>query len=172
MVLHILRSDPTLRDLEHIQVDEPGMAYLFFFNKQGCQGLTLEAIQAMRAHVGEAFAEWISCSAHFAVNPVPLAEGWCHAMAASERCRLWSWAEYPTRLVPNLASSKLNSTPPLVGSAPFCCKNRSGRRHRVWTGRKGASKPPTGKASQGPAHKAGWRNLPPSSLERGGADSD
>ena len=35
MVLHVLKSDPTLRDLEHIQVDEPGMDYLFFFDKQG-----------------------------------------------------------------------------------------------------------------------------------------
>ena len=26
MVLHVLKSDPTLRDLEHIQVDGPGMA--------------------------------------------------------------------------------------------------------------------------------------------------
>ena len=41
MVLHILKGDPTLRDLKHIQVDGPGMAYLFFFNKQSCQGLTL-----------------------------------------------------------------------------------------------------------------------------------
>ena len=32
MVLHVLKSDPTLRDLEHIQVDRPGTAYLFFFN--------------------------------------------------------------------------------------------------------------------------------------------
>ena len=29
MVLHILKRDPTLRDPEHVQVDGPGMAYLF-----------------------------------------------------------------------------------------------------------------------------------------------
>ena len=28
MVLHILKGDPTLRDLEHVEVDSPGMAYL------------------------------------------------------------------------------------------------------------------------------------------------
>ena len=33
MVLHVLKGDSTLRDLEHIQVDSPGMAYLFFHNK-------------------------------------------------------------------------------------------------------------------------------------------
>ena len=77
MVLYVLKNDPTLRDLEHIQVDGPRMAYLFFFNKQGHQELTYEAAQAIRAHVGEAFAEWISCSAHFTVNPLPLVEGWC-----------------------------------------------------------------------------------------------
>ena len=36
MVLHVLKSDSTLRDLEHIQVDGHRMAFLFFFNKQGC----------------------------------------------------------------------------------------------------------------------------------------
>ena len=30
MVLHVLKSDPTIRDLEHVQVDGPRMAYLFF----------------------------------------------------------------------------------------------------------------------------------------------
>ena len=121
----VLKSDPTLRDLEHIQVDGPGMAYLLFFDKQVHQGLTLEAAQAMRAHITEAFAEWISCSVHFAVNPIPLAEGWRYAMAASEQCRLQSQAEYPGQPVPNMASSESDSTPPLVGSAPFC--------HEVWS---------------------------------------
>ena len=36
MVQYVLKSDPTLRDLEHVQVDGPGLAYLFFFDKQGC----------------------------------------------------------------------------------------------------------------------------------------
>ena len=77
MVMHILKGDPTMRDLEHVQVDGPGTAYLFFFDKQGHRGLTLDATQTLRTHVGEAFAEWISCSAHFSVIPLPLVEGWC-----------------------------------------------------------------------------------------------
>ena len=35
MVLHVLKRDPTLRDLEHVQVDSRGTAYLFFYDKQG-----------------------------------------------------------------------------------------------------------------------------------------
>ena len=70
----------------------------------------------MRAHVGEVFSEWICCSVHFAVNPIPLAEGWHHMMAASERHRLQSWLEYPGRPAPNLAFSESDSSPPLVGS--------------------------------------------------------
>ena len=66
----------------------------------------------------EAFSEWISCSAHFAVNPMPLTEGWHHVKAASERQRQWSRTEYIGRPVSNLASSKSDSTPPLVGSSP------------------------------------------------------
>ena len=34
MVMHILKGDPTLRDLEDVQVDSPYVAYLFF-DKQG-----------------------------------------------------------------------------------------------------------------------------------------
>ena len=76
MVMHILKGDPILRDLKHIQVDGPGTAYLFFFNKQGCKGLALEAAQTLRNHMGEVFTEWISHSAHFTVILLPLAEGW------------------------------------------------------------------------------------------------
>ena len=35
MVIHVLKSDPILRDLKHVQVDGPGTAYLFFYDKQG-----------------------------------------------------------------------------------------------------------------------------------------
>ena len=113
LVLHVLKSDPTLRDLEHIQVDGPRMAYLFF-DKQGSRGLTLEAAHAMRTHVREAFSEWISHSVHFTMNPMPLAEGWHHMMAASERQRQWSRMEYPGRPVSNQASSETDSTLLLV----------------------------------------------------------
>ena len=118
IVLHVLKSDSTLRDLEHIQVEGPGTAYLFF-DKQGHRGLTLKAPHAMRAHMGEAFSELISYSVHFAVSPMPLGEGWHHVMAASERHRQWSQAEYPGRPVLSLASSELDSNLPLVGSAPL-----------------------------------------------------
>ena len=33
MVIHILKNDPTLRDLEYVQVDNPGTVYLFFLDK-------------------------------------------------------------------------------------------------------------------------------------------
>ena len=51
MVMHILKGDSALRDLDHIQVDGPGTTYLFFFNKQGHKGLTLDATQTLRTHV-------------------------------------------------------------------------------------------------------------------------
>ena len=118
MVLHVLKGDPTLRDLKHVQVEGSGMAYLFFFDKKGCQRLTLEAAHMMRTHVGKAFSEWISHSTHFNVNPMPLAEGLCHMMVASERWRQWSRMVYPGRQVSNQASSETDSTLLLVGSAP------------------------------------------------------
>ena len=60
MVMHVLKGDPTLRDLEYVQVDSPSMAYLFFFDKQGHQGLKFDAAQALQMHVVEVFFKWIS----------------------------------------------------------------------------------------------------------------
>ena len=55
--MHVLKGNPTLRDLEHIQVDGPGTAYLFFYDIQGRKGPVLEATHALTAHVGDAFSE-------------------------------------------------------------------------------------------------------------------
>ena len=63
MVMHALKSDLVLWELEHVQVDGPGTAYLFFYDKQGHQGLEQDATDAVRTHMEEAFLEWIPCSA-------------------------------------------------------------------------------------------------------------
>ena len=118
MVMHVLKSNSTLRDLKHIQVDGPGTAYLFFFDKQSRSNLMHEATQAMQVHVREAFAEWISHSAHFAVNPLPLAEEWCHMVVALEQHRHWSWATCQRPAIPTPASNESDSAPQLVRSAP------------------------------------------------------
>ena len=76
MVMQVLKSDPVLRELEHVQVDGPGIAYLFFYDKQGHQGLGQDAMDAVWTHVEEAFSEWISCSAHFTISLFPLMEVW------------------------------------------------------------------------------------------------
>ena len=76
MVMHILKSNPVLRELEHVQVDGPGTAYLFFYDRQGCSGLSQDTVYTIWAHVEEAFSEWISCSTHFAISLLPLVEAW------------------------------------------------------------------------------------------------
>ena len=76
IVMHILESDPVLRELEHVQVDGLGIAYLFFYNKQGCRGLGQDAAHAVQTHVKEAFSQWISHSAHFTISLFPLMETW------------------------------------------------------------------------------------------------
>ena len=118
MVMHVLKGDPTLRDLEHVQVDGPGVPYLFFFDKQGCRGLKHDAAQALRTHVAEVFSEWISHSTHFTVIPLPLVEGWQRPVAASEKCQQRSWAEHPDCPTHNLISSKSDSALQLVASTP------------------------------------------------------
>ena len=55
MVMHILKSDPVLRELEHMQVDGLGSAYLFFYDKQGHRGLSQDTAHVIRAHMEEDF---------------------------------------------------------------------------------------------------------------------
>ena len=87
MVQHVLKSDPALRELEHVQVNSPGLAYLFFYDRHGCRGLTKEAALAICSHIAEAFAECIGRSAHFDAVPLLLDEGCQHATAAQEKHR-------------------------------------------------------------------------------------
>ena len=47
MVMPVLKSDPVLWELEHVQVDGPGTGYLFFYDKQGHQGLGQDAADAV-----------------------------------------------------------------------------------------------------------------------------
>ena len=57
MVMHVLKSDPVLRELEHVQVDGPGIAYLLFYDKQGHWGLGQDAADAVQTHMEEVFSE-------------------------------------------------------------------------------------------------------------------
>ena len=84
MVIHILKSDPVLQELEHVQVDGPGTAYLFFYDKQNHWGLGQDAMNAVQTHVEEAFSEWISCCPHFSISLLPLMEVWWQSVAASD----------------------------------------------------------------------------------------
>ena len=42
-------------DLKHVEVDGPGRAYLFFYDRQGYRGLPKEEALAMRSHIADAF---------------------------------------------------------------------------------------------------------------------
>ena len=84
MVMHILKSDLVLRELEHVQVDGPGIAYLFFYYKQGCRGLGQDATDAVQTHMEDVFSEWILCSTHFTISLFPLMEAWWQLVAASD----------------------------------------------------------------------------------------
>ena len=133
MVMHILKSDPVLRELEHVQVDGPGTAYLFFYDKQGCWGLEQDAMDAVRTHVEEAFLEWISCSAHFNISLLPLMEVWQWSVAASYCQRLRSWVENSAHNRPVGAARESDSSSQLVGSAPQQDGRTSGMGERTKT---------------------------------------
>ena len=118
MVMHILKSDQVLREMEHMQVDGPGTAYLFFYDKQGHRGLGQDTAYAIWAHVEEAFSGWISHSSHFTISLLPLMEAWQQAVAASNHRRLRSRAENPAPSIPVVNAGESNSFVQLVGSAP------------------------------------------------------
>ena len=84
MVMQVLKSNPVLRELEHMQVDGPGTAYLFFYDKQGHWGLGQDTVFVIWAHMEEAFSEWISCSAHFTISLLPLVDTWWQAVVTSD----------------------------------------------------------------------------------------
>ena len=76
MVMHVLKSDPVLRELEHVQVDGLETAYLFFYDKQGHRGLGQDTMYVIRARMEEAFSGWILHSTHFTISLLPLMEAW------------------------------------------------------------------------------------------------
>ena len=87
LVRHVLKGNPALRDLEHMQVDGPGLAYLFFYDQHGYRGLSKEEALAKCSHIADAFAKWIGRSAHFDAVPLLLEAGWQCTTAVQERCR-------------------------------------------------------------------------------------
>ena len=117
MVQHVLKSDPALRELEHIQVDSPGLVYLFY-DRHGHCGLMKVAALTMHSHIVDAFAEWIGRSTHFDVVPLLLEEGCQHTTAAQERHRQCIQPqEQPTLPIHSMRSASSRSLQ-LVGGVP------------------------------------------------------
>ena len=101
-----------------MQVDDPGTAYLFFYDKQGHRCLGQDTAYVIQAHMEEAFSEWILHSAHFAISLLPLVEAWWQAVATSDHQRLRSQAENPTPRIPVVTAREFDSLVQLVGSTP------------------------------------------------------
>ena len=174
MVMHILKSDLVLQELEHVQVDGPGTAYLFFYDKQGRGGLGEDAMDAVQTHMEEAFSEWISCSAHFSISLLPLMEAWWWSVAASDCQRLRSQAENSTHNTPVGAVRELDSSSHLVGSTPPQDRRTSGMGERTearLTAHSGAAQP-HGMPLKSQCTTVSGGGLPPSSPDRGAPDSD
>ena len=172
--MHVLKSDPVLQELEHVQVDGPGTAYLFLYDKQGLWGLEQDAVDAVRTHMEEAFSEWILHSAHFNISLLPLMEVWQQSATASNCQRLRSRAENSAHNAPVGAARESDSSSQLVGSAP----QQDGRASRMGERTKARLADHTGAAQ---LHGRPWKSqcttvsrggLPPFSPDRGVLDSD
>ena len=172
LVRHVLKSDPALRDLEHVQVDGPGLAYLFFHNRHGYRGLSKEEALTMHSHIADAFAKWIGRSAHFDAVPLLLEAGWQCATAVQERCRQHVQPlEEP--ILPVHASESMGSESlQLVDGVPPVPEAQEGVAE-LETPRANAARLHRCQTKAKPAPGGGGGGSPPSSPERpGGADSD
>ena len=118
MVQHVLKSDLALRELEHIQVDSPGLAYLFFYDRHGHHCLTKEVALTMHSHIADAFPEWIGRSAHFDAVPLLLEEGCQCATAAQETHRQCIQPQEQPTLPIHLTGSASSGSSQLVGRVP------------------------------------------------------
>ena len=174
MVIHILKSDPILRELEHVQVDGPGTAYLFFYDRQGCCGLSQYTTYVIWAHVEEAFSEWISCSTHFAISLLPLVEAWRWVVTASDHQWLRGQTENPAPMIPIMTAGESNSSVQLVGSTP----QQTGRLTTVEemadarTATRAGPACQHGQPPKSPVTIVSGGGSPPSSPDRGALDSD
>ena len=103
----------------------------------------------------------------------PLAEGWHHVVAALEWHRHQSRAEYQGPTIPMLALSESHSAPQLVGSVPpSAAKIALGEKAEGGWAAKAPPNRPWGRPPKSRPAIVGGGNSPPSSPERGGADSD
>ena len=127
MVVHVLKTDPALRELEYVKVEAPRTPYLFFYDRHGCRGLMQNAMETVCTHIANSFVEWIGQSAHFNADPIPLEEGWHLATVAQERHRQHSRIQdipnQPAHLVRETSSG---SSLQLVGMAPPMPENQEG----------------------------------------------
>ena len=172
MVQHVLKSDLALRELEHIQVNSPGLAYLFFYDRHGHCGLTKEAALTIHSHLADTFAEWIGRSTHFNAVPLLLEEGcWCMT-TAQERCRQCIQTQEQPSLPIHMVGSASSGSSQLVGRVP-----------PIPEGQDGAAEQETPRVSMGRLCRCptkmrltpgggGGSSLPSSPEHPGGADSD
>ena len=126
LVRHVLKNDPAMGDLKHVEVDGPGRAYLFFYDRHGYRGLPKEEALAMHSHIADAFAEWIGRSAHFDAVPLLLETGQQCVVATQERRRQRVRPlEEPVLPVP--ANESTSSGPSqLVGGIPTVPETQEG----------------------------------------------
>ena len=174
MVQHVLKSDLALRELEHVQVDSPGLAYLFFYDRHGHRSLMKVAALAMRSHIADAFAEWIGRSAHFDAVPLLLEEGCQCVMAAQERCRQHIQPQeqptlpiHSTRSASSGSSQLVGGVPPVPEAQEVTVEQETPRVNVARLCRRQTKAQPT------PGGGGGGGGSPPSLPEcPGGADSD
>ena len=171
MVLHILKGDPALRDLQHVQVDSPGITYLFFYDKQGHRGLKQDAAETLREHVAEAF----SLSGFLALLILSSSSSHWQRVGGGPQLLQIGIAKGPEQSI----LTALCPTWFLVSRTPHCCW--WGVPHPVLHGwdklRKGVpappGHPPHGQEGDPARHTPQWMAQGiSSSPNRGGADSD
>ena len=110
-------------------------------------------MENIQAHIAKVFSKWISHSAHFVATLLPLAEGWSRATAA-------------------LASPQISNRPAGSAGAPPETTQTGLMDNGVSPSLRVLSSHLQGRPPKQHLSRGGGGNLPPSSPERDGADSD
>ena len=113
---HVLKNDPALRDLWHVQVDGPGLVCLFFYNRHGHHSLSREAALAMHLHYLMPLQSGLGD--HFDAVSLLLEEGCQCVMAAQESHRQHIWPQKPPIFPIQASGSTSSRSLQLVGGVP------------------------------------------------------
>ena len=173
MVVHVLKTDPALRELEYLQVEAPRTTYLFFHDRHGHRGLTPNAMETVCIHSRLLHGVDREVST-FQCGYYTIGRWWHLAVVAQERHRQHSRIQdVPNQPAHPVRETSSGSSLQLVGGAPPSPENQEGAATLAEPPQPSLGRPHHHPQRLRQLRNEGGGGSPPSSPEcLGGIDSD